>query len=386
MDRKKIAIFTGNRAEYGLLNPLIRELSSRASFEVYLIISGSHLLEDFGKTVCEIDTSMVKSIRKIPLSVTDANKKVELLVLFSDVIREGTTALANLNPQFLVLAGDRYETFAMAVTAYYLNIPIVHLFGGDLSQGGHLDDSVRHSITKIAHLHFTTNVDSYTRVLHLGEEKWRVFNVGSTVMDNILDCRYASADELAKEFNIDLLKPIILFTQHPVTTESELAYDQVKISLDVLKELGCQTIITYPCNDPGSDQIIKAISEYTHNTAFRIVKNLGWRRYLGFIKISSVVVGNSSSGLMETPFFKIPAVNIGTRQKGRLRAENVIDVPYQKDAMRNAINTALHDSNFLGKVSNCSNPYGKGGASKIIAGILESIELTKSLLQKKMTF
>ena len=114
MDRKKIAIFTGNRAEYGLLNPLIRELSSRASFEVYLIISGSHLLEDFGKTVCEIDTSMVKSIRKIPLSVTDANKKVELLVLFSDVIREGTTVLANLNPQFLILAGDRYETFAMA--------------------------------------------------------------------------------------------------------------------------------------------------------------------------------------------------------------------------------------------------------------------------------
>lgn len=386
MDRRKIAVFTGNRAEYGLLNPLLRELSSRASFEVCLVISGSHLLEDFGNTVCEIDTSMVQSIRKIPLCVTDANKKVELLLSFSSIMQHGAHMFSKLNSDLIILAGDRYETFAMVVTAYYLNIPIIHLFGGDLSQGGHLDDSVRHSITKLAHLHFTTNESSYNRILSLGEEKWRVFNVGSTVIDNIMSNKFATADELAKEFNIELTKPIILFTQHPVTTESEMAYNQAKASLDALKECGYQTLITYPCNDPGGEQIIKAISEYASISHFRIVKNLGWKRYLGFMKIASVVVGNSSSGLMETPFFKIPCVNVGTRQDGRLRAENVIDVPYQKDAIKNAINTALNDNDFRRKALNCSNPYGNGGASKKIADVLESIPLNKALLQKKMTF
>ncbi|MDN3513526.1 MAG: UDP-N-acetylglucosamine 2-epimerase [Candidatus Brocadia sp.] len=386
MDKRKIAVFTGNRAEYGLLNPVIGELSSRTSLEIHLIISGSHLLEDFGRTVAEIDISSVKNVRKIPISINHTNKKVELLLLFSSIMQHGAHIHSKLKSDLIILAGDRYETFAMAVTAYYLNVPIIHLFGGDLSQGGHLDDSVRHSITKLAHLHFTTNESSHNRILNLGEEKWRVFNVGSTVIDNILSSKYATADELVKEFNIDLTKPIILFTQHPVTTETEMAYNQVKVSLDALKECGYQAVITYPCHDPGYDQILKAISECTSVPHFRIVKNLGWKRYLGFMKIASVVVGNSSSGLMETPFFKIPCVNVGTRQEGRLRAENVIDTPYQKDVIKDAINTALNDNDFRRKAFNCSNPYGNGGASKRIADVLESIPLNQALLQKKMTF
>ncbi|MCF6154437.1 MAG: UDP-N-acetylglucosamine 2-epimerase (hydrolyzing) [Candidatus Brocadia sp.] len=386
MNKRKIAVFTGNRAEYGLLNPVIEELSSRTSLEIHLIISGSHLLEDFGRTVAEIDISSIRNVRKIPLSINHTDKGVELLLLFSSITQHGAHMLSKLKPDLIILAGDRYETFAIAVTAYYLNIPIIHLFGGDLSQGGHLDDSVRHCVTKLAHLHFTTNESSYNRILNLGEEKWRVFNVGSTVIDNILSSRYATADELSKEYNIDITKPIILFTQHPVTTEIEMAYNQVKASLEALRECGYQAVITYPSNDPGSDQIIKAISEYASIPHFRIVISLGWKRYLGFMKIASVVVGNSSSGLMETPFFKIPCVNVGTRQDGRLRAENVIDVPYQKNAIINAINTALNNNDFRRKALNCSNPYGNGGASKIIADVLESIPLNKALLQKKMTF
>lgn len=386
MSKRKITVFTGNRAEYGLLNPVIRELSSRVSLEIHLIISGSHLLKDFGRTVTEIDISSVKNVEKIPLSINHKDKKVELLLLFSFIMQHGAHMLNKLKSDLIILAGDRYETFAMAITAYYLNIPIIHLFGGDLSQGGHLDDSVRHCVTKLAHLHFTTNESSYNRIINLGEEKWRVFNVGSTVIDNILSSRYATADELSKEYNIDITKPIILFTQHPVTTEIEMAYNQVKASLEALRECGYQAVITYPCNDPGYDQIIKAISEYASIPHFKVVKNLGWKRYLGFMKIASVVVGNSSSGLMETPFFKIPCVNVGTRQDGRLRAENVIDVPYLKDAIKNAINTALNDNDFRRRALNCSNPYGNGGASKKIADVLESIPLNKALLQKKMTF
>lgn len=386
MGKRKIIVFTGNRAEYGLLNPVIRELSSRVSLEIHLIISGSHLLKDFGRTVTEIDISSVKNVEKIPLSINHKDKKVELLLLFSFIMQHGAYMLNKLKSDLIILAGDRYETFAMAITAYYLNIPIIHLFGGDLSQGGHFDDSVRHCVTKLAHLHFTTNESSYNRIINLGEEKWRVFNVGSTVIDNILSSRYATADELSKEYNIDITKPIILFTQHPVATEIEMAYNQAKASLEALRECGYQAVITYPCNDPGYDQIIKAISEYASIPHFKVVKNLGWKRYLGFMKIASVVVGNSSSGLMETPFFKIPCVNVGTRQDGRLRAENVIDVPYLKDAIKNAINTALNDNDFRRRALNCSNPYGNGGASKKIADVLESIPLNKALLQKKMTF
>jgi len=385
MNKRKIAIFTGNRSEYGLLYSVIKSLSLEPSVEAYLIISGSHLSRKFGKTVNEIDVSLVKKVRKIESAFFADIGRVKSLLSFSTVVRQGSNILSKLKPDLIVLAGDRSETFAMAITAFYLNIPIAHLFGGDLSQGGHLDDSVRHSITKLAHLHFTTNKLSYKRVLDLGEESWRVFNVGLTSIDNIIVGEYASRQNIAKEFNLDLKKPIIIFTQHPVTTESELAYNQVKESLEALNELSYQTIITYPCNDAGSEQIIKAINEYADNSSFRIKKSLGWKYYLGFLRIGAVVVGNSSSGLMETPIFKVPCVNIGTRQKGRLRAENVIDTPYKKNKIKKAIIKSFTDRNFIKKVKNCSNPYGNGRASKKIIKVLKSVPLNRALLQKKMT-
>jgi GDP/UDP-N,N'-diacetylbacillosamine 2-epimerase (hydrolysing) len=206
------------------------------------------------------------------------------------------------------------------------------------------------------------------------------------VIDNIISKEYLKPEEIAKEFNLDLGRNIILFTQHPVTTESELAYSQVKESLEALKELNLQTIITYPCNDYGSEFIIKAIKEYADNPSFRITKSLGWKKYLGILEISSVVAGNSSSGLIETPIFKVPCVNIGNRQNGRLRAENVIDVPYDKVAIKQAISKALTDPVFLKQVKNCSNPYGTGGAAKSIIRELRDQCLNKRLLQKKMTF
>lgn len=383
---RKIAVFTGNRSEYGLLQPVLKALSADSSFEVNLIVSGSHLSADFGETVNEIDDEGIKEIFKIDLGEAVNSTNVNVLLSFSSIIMKGSSLLVRIKPHIMLLAGDRYETFAMAITAFYKNIPIAHMFGGDVSQGGHLDDSVRHSITKIAHLHFTTNEDSKRRVLSLGEEGWRVFNVGSPIVDNILNREYASREEISKELNLDLEKPIVLFTQHPVTTESDLAYGQVKESLEALSDLGYQTVITYPCNDAGSEHIIRAIEEYLNRDNFRIRKSLGWRLYLGTLKIASAVVGNSSSGLLETPILKVPCVNVGSRQAGRLRAENVIDVGYNRDEIKKAIIKSLKDEEFLGRVRNCSNPYGNGGASKEIAKILKDISLNKILLQKKITY
>lgn len=383
---KKIAVFTGNRAEYGLLHPVIRSLVADSSMATYLIISGSHLSDEFGMTISEIDASNTKEVIEIPLPIAKVNENEEMLLSFSTIINNGIEILKRWEPDMIVLAGDRFETFAMAVTSFYMNIPIAHLFGGDLSQGGHLDDSARHSITKLAHLHFTTNDDSYRRVIALGEEKWRVFNVGSPVMDYVVKGDYASPDEIARELELEIDKTIILFTQHPITTESELAYDQVRESLEALKGLGYQTIITYPCNDAGSKRIIEAIREYRGVPNFRIRKSLGRRLYLGCLKIVSCVAGNSSSGLIETPLFKVPAVNIGDRQAGRLKAENVIDVPCEREAITKAIRQTIEDYHFITKAKNCSNPYGEGGASKQIVDVIKSKNIKSILLKKKMTF
>jgi len=386
MPRRKIAVFTGNRAEYSLLDPVIRKLSSEPSLETHLIISGSHLSDGYGKTIDEIDISGIEKVKKIDFKIPVGEKVKEILFSISTIVKYGADVLMELHPDIILLAGDRYETFSMGIAAFYLNVPIVHLEGGDLSQGGHLDDSVRHSLTKLDHLHFVTNEDSRRRVLGLGEENWRVFNVGSTVMDNIISEKYLKRDEIAEKLGIDLNKPLILFTQHPVTTESSSAYNQAKESLRALAELGYQTIIFYPCNDNGSEHIIRAINEYIDNPIFKIRKSLGWKQYFGLLKIASVVVGNSSSGIKETPAFRVPCVNIGTRQTGRLRSENVIDVPYKKDEIKKAITKAITDKNFIKQVRNCFNPYGKGRSSEKIVAVLKSISLNKTLLQKKMTF
>lgn len=385
-EKISIAAFTGNRAEYGLLHPLLKAFSEEDLLDSYLIISGSHLADDYGYTVDEIDKSLVNGFFEIPLEVGQSDRRTAVLKSFSQIVDLATDAIRKIDPDLLILVGDRYETFAMGIAAYYSNIPIAHIFGGDLSQGGHLDDSVRHSITKLANLHFTTNQDSRDRVLGLGEEPWRVFDVGSTAIDNIVSGDFFNPEDLAKELKIDLKKPIILFTQHPVTTDSDYAYEQVKESLEALRELNYQTVITYPCDDAGSEQIIKAILEYGSVPNFIIRKNLGRKRYLGLLRVTSVVVGNSSSGIMETPFFKVPCVNVGPRQKGRLRAENVIDAPYDKVLIIKAIKRALSDQNFINEVKHCCNPYGDGNAAETIVGILKKMPAKEKLLKKQMTY
>ena len=383
---RKIVIFTGNRADYGLLHPVIQHLTTDPYFQVTLIISGSHLSVDYGQTVDEINCVGLYNIVKIDLADLISSSKVEVLKSYAMLVEKGNEVLAEIMPDALLIAGDRYETFAMAVATFYRNIPIAHIFGGDLSQGGHMDDSVRHAATKLAHIHFTTNQDSYQRVIGLGEEKWRVHNVGSPFVDTVLAGEYASPLEIKENLELNLGKPFILFTQHPVTTEPDDAYRQVKESLEALKKLKIQTIITYPCNDLGSEAIIGAIKEYLNVSHFIVRKSLGQRLYIGCLKLSACVAGNSSSGLMETPIFKVPCVNIGTRQAGRLRSTNVIDAGYNQVDIKKATKKAITDRNFLDQVRRCENPYGEGNTSKKIAAILKQMLSNNKILKKQMTY
>lgn len=392
---RKIAIFTGNRAEYGLQYPIIKAVDAHPELEYYLLVSGAHLDEDFGKTSAEIARDGFAVYREIRITMKNDN-----LFGTAEAIGTGILSLSvvlnELRPDILVVYADRFEGFSAVITGTQMGIPTAHVEGGDITEGGALDDNVRHAMTKLAHLHFTTNEDAARRVRAMGEEAWRVFNVGFPAIDLIAAGNFARPDELTLCYDMNPERPIVLFTQHSVTTEYEVADLQVGPALEALALLaaeGCQVIVTYPNNDAGGKRIIRRINEW-YGEGIRNIKvypSLGRYNYHGVLHLAGhgggrgVCVGNSSSGIKETPALGCPAVNIGSRQQGRLRAENVIDTGYDRDEILNAVRKSLDDKAFRARCLICENPYGVGDAGKKIAGVLASIELGRRLIQKRMT-
>jgi len=393
--KRKIAVFTGNRAEYGLLYPVLKAMAVHPCIDYYLLASGAHLQEDFGYTVQEIERDGLRVYAEVKIDMCADNLFATAQAIGSGILSL-SRILRDLEPDMLLVYADRFEGFAAVITGTQMNIPTAHIEGGDITEGGALDDSVRHAMTKLSHLHFTTNEYAAERVRKLGEEPWRVFNVGFPAIDLISDGVYATAPELEERYGIDLGKPMVIFTQHSVTTEYEKAGEQVKPSLEAIKTLakeGIQIIVTYPNNDAGGRMIITEIErlkEERLNNIF-LYKSLGRYYYHGFLHLCGgsyrgVCVGNSSSGIKETPAFGAPVVNIGSRQKGRLRAENVIDTGYNSKEIVAAIRKSLYDDEFRRQCSSCDNPYGMGNSGKKIVEILATIALNLKLLQKKMMY
>lgn len=392
---RKIAIYTGNRAEYGLQYPIIKAVDAHPNLDYYLLVSGAHLDEDFGRTVDEIEKDGFRVYKEVKIEM-----KRDTLFGTAQAIGTGILSLSvildELKPDILVVYADRFEGFSAVITGTQMNVPTAHIEGGDITEGGALDDSVRHAMTKLAHLHFTTNEEAARRVRAMGEEDWRVFNVGFPAIDLIADGRYASLPELMARYKIDPGKPIVLFTQHSVTTEYESAEDQIAPSLEAMEQLaleGCQVIVTYPNNDAGGRRIIDRIQKWATRRipGVQVHASLGRYYYHGILYFCGngggrgICVGNSSSGIKETPALGCPAINIGSRQNGRLRANNVIDVGYDRDAIVKAVHHGLFDDVFRKACRECVNPYGGGDAGRKIAGILAEIKLGARLLQKKMT-
>jgi UDP-hydrolysing UDP-N-acetyl-D-glucosamine 2-epimerase len=393
--KRKIAVFTGNRAEYGLLYPILKAIANHSDLEYFLIISGSHLSNEFGSTIDEIERDGFSIFAEVKLEMESKTVAVTSKAIGSGILNL-SCVLEDLNPDFLIVYGDRFEAFAAAITGSQMNIPIGHIEGGDITEGGALDDSVRHAMTKLSHLHFTTNEQAAERVLKLGEEPWRVHNVGFPAIDVIKDNNFASLDELVEEFGITVQKPIILFTQHSVSTEYTDAVQQIRPSLKALNDLAerdCQVIITYPNNDIGGERVIQEISDYglNNNKNIQIHKSLGRYNYHGILNVCGrkgfgVCVGNSSSGIKETPVFGCPSVNIGSRQKGRLHSTNVIHVDYDTRQILEACHKAIYDKEFRDICRNCYNPYGEGDTGKRISEILNKTKIDFKLIQKKMTY
>jgi UDP-hydrolysing UDP-N-acetyl-D-glucosamine 2-epimerase len=383
MKMRKVAVVTGTRAEYGILKPVLRAIKSHPRLNLILIVTGMHLSKEFGYTIKEI----IKDGFKIDAKVEMLHKEDTRAAMAKSIgkcIIKMTDVLEETKPDVLVLLGDRVEMLAGAVAAAYTGIPIAHLHGGETS--GSIDDSVRHAITKLAHIHFPATRKSAERIIKMGEDPSRVFVVGAPALDTIINEKLPEPSEISKRYGIDLSKPLLLVLQHPVVTEYEDAANQMKETLDAIVELKHQTILIYPNADAGGRNMIKVIKKYEKYPFIKSFKSLPYRDYLGLMKIAGVLIGNSSSGIIEAPSFHLPVVNIGTRQAGRERSTNVIDVGYDKEEIINAVNKALYDSTFRKKVASCKNPYGDGKASQRIARILANIKIAPSLLQKKINY
>ncbi len=392
---RKIAIFTGNRAEYGLQFPIIKAIDDHPQLEYFLLASGAHLDEDFGYTLNEIEADGFRVYREVKMDMEQDNLFATAQAIGSGILSL-SRILDELRPEFFVVYADRFEGFSAVITGSQMNIPTAHVEGGDLTDGGALDDSVRHAMTKLSHLHFTTNHEAAERIRKMGEESWRIHNVGFPALDLIAQGNFASPEKIAKKYGIDFSRPVVLFTQHSVTTEFEQAKLQIQPSLKALRQLadeGIQIVITYPNNDAGGKAIIHEIEQISHekHKNIQIHQSLGRYNYHGFLNICGCVgigvcAGNSSSGIKETPAFGCPVVDIGSRQNGRLRANNVLSVDYDTVQVIDSIKKALFDQNFRKQCHACENPYGKGEAGKRIAAIMSSVEINSRLLQKKMTY
>ncbi|MHA1344307.1 MAG: UDP-N-acetylglucosamine 2-epimerase [Promethearchaeota archaeon] len=384
-NKKKICVVTGIRAEYGPLKLLIEKIRSSKKLELSLFVTGMHLLKKYGNTVDIIKKDGIPITKIIEMYDENDSDDVSLGKAIGKAIINFTEALNELKPDLLLVAGDRFESLSAVIVASILSIPIAHIQGGDTSIGGQIDEQIRHSITKFAHIHFPATQKSYKRIKLMGEEEWRIHNVGAIALDMIYQEKLLDKKEICEKLKITPAEKMILCVQHPYSNEPEMAGKHMKLTLKVLKDLNLLTIIIYPNNDPGSLLIIEEIERNRNNSNFKIFKNLDRIDFLSLLKNVDLLIGNSSTGIIESPIFKLPVVNIGNRNIGRESGDNVIDVPHEYDKIKEAVVKGLSDD-FKKICKKVKNPYGNGTASDQIVKILEDLEINKKLLVKKLTY
>lgn len=380
--KRKILCVTGTRADYPRVKSVLKEIQLRDSLDLDVVVTGSHLLKEYGYSAQEIIDDGFRISREVPMFIGDYNTPHGMAKAAARCTAGIADALDELKPDLVLLTVDRVETIATAVAVSLMNYPIAHIQGGEVT--GTIDESIRHAVTKLSHIHFPATIDAAQRIIKMGENPEMVFQVGCPYIDIIENSEYKSKNELAKDYGFDAGKKLIIFTQHPVTTEYGHSSDQIKITTEALKEFKDFEIMTFFSNtDAGGKEII---DELKKQEKFHLIPNMDSRDFLSLMNRADVMVGNSSAGIREAPSLNLPVVNIGTRQQGRLRASNVIDVEHDKTAIVQAINIALYDEAFHSRLNNLTNPYGDGKSAKRIVDILEDIELSSDTIQKKIFY
>lgn len=375
---KKVAVFTGTRAEYGLLYWLLKDIQSDPELTLQLLVSGMHFSPEFGETYKDIEKDGFNIDEKIEILLSSDSpvgtaKSIGLGVLgFAD-------ALARLRPDVLIILGDRFEALAAAQTAMILRIPIVHLHGGEITEGAY-DDAIRHAITKLSYLHGTSTEDYRNRVIQLGEAPERVKNIGAIGLDHLNRASFMTVSELSKSLCFELNRPYFVVTYHPVTLGGEAPEATFQAILDALDEYSeYQVILTYPNADDGGRRIIPMLKAYALSQPSRVlaIPSLGQVRYLSAVKHAAAVIGNSSSGIIEVPAFDIATVNIGVRQKGRLAAKSVLNAQPNQHSISEQIQIAVTRSYKQIDEKVC-NPYGQGNASKQVIEMIKTLSFEPS--------
>ena len=376
---------TGARSDYGILRPVLFALMKSRNVRISLIVTGMHLSEQFGLTVREIEEDGFPIDARVDM-LLDGATPVSMAKSAGIGVLGISSALDLLRPDILLVAGDRMEPLAAAIAASYMNIPVAHIHGGDRSVGGHIDDSIRHAITKLAQIHFPASEESRERIIRMGEDPDRVFVTGAPALDTILGEPLTGHARICRKYGLDPGRVYILVVQNPVTREADDAGRQMGKTLEAVRELGIQALVVYPNADAGGQEMIDVIRRYHGDPLIHAVQSLPHKDYLSLLKGAGALVGNSSSGIIEAPSLHIPVVNIGSRQKGRERAENVLDAPYSRAGILKAIRRALEDEGFRERVRTCRNPYGDGYAAERIVGKLTGIKITRDLLRKEITY
>ena len=373
---KKICVITGTRAEYGLLSKLMKRIDDCPDMQLQIIATNMHLSPEFGLTYREIEADGFHIDKKVEMLLSSDTRNATTKSLGLGIIGFAD-AFEDLAPDMVVILGDRYEMLGAASAALLYGIPIAHISGGDVTEGAY-DDAIRHSISKMSHLHFTSAEEYRQRVIQLGEQPDRVFNFGAIGLDNMRQIQFLDRQSLEQSIGFEIGEDCILVTYHPVTMERNSAETQFGALLKAIDRVGCRVIFTKPNSDSDGRIIIKMIDEYVAANSDKAAcyTSLGYVRYLSALQFVKAAVGNSSSGILEVPSFGIPTVNIGDRQKGRLRADSVIDCNTDVDSIEKAIRGALSQE-WQTIARNATNPYEQPDTVARIFEVLQQCDLSQ---------
>jgi GDP/UDP-N,N'-diacetylbacillosamine 2-epimerase (hydrolysing) len=383
---RKVLGVTGIRSEYDIMSSVFQAIDDRDDLELELIVTGAHLSDTYGHTIDEIEADGFSIADRIPSLIESDSLGARVSGLGAQLIGMVET-VERVQPDFLLVLGDREESMSTALVGAYMNVPVAHIAGGDRVVGN-VDDQVRHAVTKLAHLHFVTNGESAERIRRLGEQAFRIFDFGNPGLDRLVAEVAMSKEAMIESLGLPIgpEDPVILLIQHVISTESEHGYAQMAETLEAVRETGIQTVLSYPNSDAGSGGIIRAIDECRDMPNLAVFENIPRAEFVGLMKSASCLLGNSSAGILEAPVLGLPVINVGNRQKGRLHAENVEFVPHEHEVIAAALRRAVFDEDYRRQVARCSNPYGDGTASQRIAATLATINCDDDLLIKDITY
>lgn len=379
---RKIGIVTVGRSDLATFTPVIERILERDDLQLYLYVSGAHLSPEFGSTAMEIAQKGWKVTDFIEIGLSSDTPQAMAKALGLGVV-SFAQVFSRRRPDILMALGDRFEMMAAVQAAMPFNIPIAHIHGGDTTEGS-VDEAIRHSITKMSHLHFAATEEYGTRILQMGEEHWRVTVTGSPALDNLFRTERQSKEQVQESLGIQFVEPLILGAFDPVTLEYKDTPQHVEAMLNVLRKHQGTTIMTYPEADTSGRIVINAIQEFAAEDPDRrvVAKRMGTSMYYSLLSAASAMIGNSSSALIDAPFFKLPVVNIGNKQNGRVKADNVIDCGYSGPEIEAALQKALSEQ-YRGSLKNMKHPYGIGKAAQTIVDVISAIPLDQKLLVKK---